>query len=182
MRIEDYTPSAPAEVSRDSEDGNAVLIFVREIQHPPERVWSAMIEAEKLPKWAPYQPDRNLDELGPVTLRMVDGSEPELYPSEVFEVISQEKLKYSWGDSGVLTWILEPSDKGTRLTLRHSVTDPAWITPSAAGWHMCLDFAELLLDGHAIGPVVGEVAMQYGWEQLADHYRKILEPEADSDD
>ncbi len=174
MRIEDYIPSAPAEVSCESEGGKSTLVFIREIHHSPDRVWSAMTEAEKLPKWAPYQPDRDLDSLGPVNLRMVDGSEPELYESEVFEVIPQQKLTYSWGDSGVLTWLLEPSANGTRLTLRHTVEDPVWITPSAAGWHMCLDFAQLLLDGHPIGPVLGEVAMQYGWEKLADHYGKIL--------
>lgn len=174
MRLEDYTPSEPAEVSCISENGQSTLVFVREIRHSPEKVWSAMIDAEKIPKWAPYEPNRNLDSIGPVTLRMVDGSSPEFYESEVYEVVTQQKVKYSWGDSGVLSWELEPSETGTKLTLHHTVENPEWITPSAAGWHMCLDFAEFLLDGYALGPVVGEAAIKYGWQKLADHYAKVL--------
>ena len=174
MRLEDYKPSEPAEVSCKSEEGKSTLVFVREIHHSPEKVWSAMIEAEKIPKWAPYAPDRDLDVTGPVNLRMIDGSEPELYESEVYEVVPVKKLKYSWGDSGVLCWELEPCAIGTKLTLRHTVENPEWIVPSAAGWHMCLDFAEILLDGYTLGPIVGEAVMQYGWPQLAEHYGEIL--------
>lgn len=174
MRLEDYKPSEPAQVSCEKSDGKSTLIFIRQISHSPAKVWSALTEAEKLPKWNPFKPDRNLTEPGPVTLRMIDGSTPEIYESEVYEVVPQKRLKFSWGDSGILDWQLEPSAEGTRLTLRHTVDDPKWITPSAAGWHMCLDFAELLLDGNDIGPVLGEAAMELGWEKLAKHYGEVL--------
>lgn len=178
MRLEDYTPSEPAEVCTKSENGKSTLVFVRHIRHATDKVWSAMIDAEKIPKWAPFEPDRNLDTPGPVTLRMVDGSTPEFYESEVLEVEAVRKIKYSWGDSGILSWTLEPSEVGTKLTLEHTVENPEWITPAAAGWHMCLDFAEILLDGYALGPVVGEAVMEYGWQKLADHYRSVLESDS----
>ena len=174
MRLEDFIPSEPAEVSCHSDGTHSTLVFIREIRHEPKKVWSALTVAEKICKWAPYKPDRDLDALGPVMLRMIDGSEPELYPSEVLQHQAISTLEYSWGDSGVLLWELAPCSKGTRLTLSHTLTNPEWITPSAAGWHLCLDIAELQLDGQSIGPILAESAMDYGWQRLADHYGKIL--------
>ena len=174
MRLEDYKPSAPAEVECITESRQAALVFVRQLRHPPAKVWSAMTERTKIPKWAPYEPDRNLDALGPVSLKMIDGSTPEYYASEVLEIEEGRLLVYSWGSDNTLRWELEGNADGTRLTLRHTVQDERWITPSAAGWHMCLDFAEILMDGYAIGPVLAETAMKYGWEELARHYGEVL--------
>ncbi len=174
MRLEDYKPSPPADVDCVTESGKATLVFVRQIRHSPEKVWSAMTDAAKIRKWAPYEPDRNLDSLGAVTLKMIDGSTPENYESAVLEIDSGKLLVYSWGPENTLRWELQGNANGTRLTLRHTVDDERWITPSAAGWHMCLDFAEILMDGFAIGPVLAERAMDYGWESLAQHYGEIL--------
>ena len=44
----------------------------------------------------------------------------------------------------------------------------------AAGWHICLVVAERLLDGHPIGPIVGENAMRFGWQALHDAYAERL--------
>jgi hypothetical protein len=45
----------------------------------------------------------------------------------------------------------------------------------AAGWHLCLDVAERLLDGRPIGPIRGEDARNHGWEELHDAYAEKLE-------
>ena len=42
---------------------------------------------------------------------------------------------------------------------------------------MCLDLAGLMLNGMEWGelaPIVGGVAMEYGWEKIAEHYQKVL--------
>lgn len=186
MRLEDYQPSEPCEVECFSESGKSTLVFVRYFHHEVEKVWSAITEPEKISHWAPFEPDRKLDSLGPVRLRMIDGSSPEYYDSEVLRAVENKTLEYSWGTEHKLCWELEViaeerKDKGkeidkssTKLTLRHTVDDPQWITPSAAGWHMCLDFVEILMDGYAIGPVLAEAAMEYGWEKLAKHYGNVL--------
>ena len=44
----------------------------------------------------------------------------------------------------------------------------------AAGWHLCLDVAEHLLDGQPIDPIRGEAARKYGWEDLHDAYAERL--------
>jgi hypothetical protein len=80
-----------------------------------------------------------------------------------------------------LRWELAASESGTTLTLRYTVENPEWITPSAAGWHMCLDMAEKLMDGAEIGPIIGEVAESYGWSMLAEYYGKRLGEKSDDD-
>ena len=174
MRLEDYQASAPAEVSSRQDGDRCTLIFVRHSHHSPERLWSALSDRDQLPKWAPFRPDRDLHRVGPVTLTMVDGSTPEALASEVLRVEPGQLLEYSWGADSVLCWALESSGTGSRLTLQHTVNKPEWIIPAAAGWHMCLDFAELMLDGHELGPVLAETAMEYGWQELAEHYSKVL--------
>ena len=173
MRSEDYQPTPPAQAHTEHTENTSTLVFIRELQHPPERVWAALTDADQIAKWAPYRPDRNLTEAGDVAIRMLDGSTPEVYQSVVQEVVANEKLQYSWGDS-VLCWELAASASGTTLTLRHTVENPDWITPSAAGWHMCLDIAELMMDGIEIGPIIGEAAMAYGWTKLVEHYGSVL--------
>lgn len=181
MRLEDYLPSEPAEVHCETSNGKATLVFARDIRHGPARVWAALTQAGMLPKWAPFRPSRNLDATGPVTLTMVDGSTPDTHQAEVMKVQAGKRVRYSWGENGILDWQIEASANGTRLILRHTVVDPAWITPAAAGWHICLDFAEILLDGHDIGPVLAEAAMEYGWERLAEYYGPILSMQDDDE-
>jgi hypothetical protein len=58
--------------------------------------------------------------------------------------------------------------------LQHTIEDLDWVPKIAAGWHLCLVVAERLLDGNAIGPIVGENAKNYGWEALHDAYARKL--------
>jgi hypothetical protein len=40
----------------------------------------------------------------------------------------------------------------------------------AGGWHICLVVAENLLDGTPIGPIRGQDARNYGWDELNEAY------------
>jgi hypothetical protein len=82
-------------------------------------------------------------------------------------------LEYTWGGD-LLRWELAPAGAGTRLTLRHTVTDRDWAPKVAAGWHICLAVADRLIDGRPVGPIVGERAREFGWDELADTYAKTL--------
>ncbi|WP_257015786.1 hypothetical protein [Rhodococcus sp. ACS1] len=58
--------------------------------------------------------------------------------------------------------------------MRHTLDDQRTAAMTAAGWHMCLDVAEALLDGNPIGPIVGADAMNYGWRALNEQYSERL--------
>jgi len=169
-----FDPGPLADVAVDRHDDRWTVVFTREIGHPPEEVWSAITDPDRLREWAPYTTDRNLDRAGPATLIMVDGETREESATTVEIADRPDVLQYSWG-SDVLRWELAPIAGGrTRLTLRHTVGSPDWMPKVAAGWHLCLAVAERLLDGDPVGPIVGQDAMNHAWQDLHDAYAARL--------
>ena len=159
--------------SEEHADGTWTVTFVRELAHPPERVWAALVRADDLPRWAPFETDRDLDTTGPATLTMIDGNLREAMVSDVRAVEAPTRLEYTWGDD-VLLWELSPTPAGTQLTLRHTVQGKDWMPKVAAGWHLCLVVADHVLAGDAVQPIVGQDAMRYGWQDLHDQYASRL--------
>jgi uncharacterized protein YndB with AHSA1/START domain len=153
------------------------LVFVRDLRHPPERVWTALTDPEQLSAWAPYTADRSLAQPGDATLTMFAGTpdaEDQALPASVTRADPPRLLEHSFGED-LLRWELEPADAGTRLTLGHTLTDRDWAPAVAAGWHLCFDVAERLLDGRPVPPIRGEAAKQHGWDALRDRYADRLD-------
>jgi uncharacterized protein YndB with AHSA1/START domain len=166
---DDYQPgrAGDAEIRRDGD--RWTLVFVRELSHPPAKVWSALTDPANLSEWAPFDADRDLGSTGPVMLTMVGGTTDEPLESEVRHADAPHLLEYTWGDA-VVRWELAPIESGTRLTLRQTLEDPTWLPKVAAGWHMCLDVAERAIAGHPIGRIVAGEAKRFGWERLNAEY------------
>jgi hypothetical protein len=60
---EQYTPGpARAQVRKDGEKWT--LILVRELRHPPEKVWQALTDPAHLREWAPFDADGSLSTVG----------------------------------------------------------------------------------------------------------------------
>jgi uncharacterized protein YndB with AHSA1/START domain len=173
MDRDDFTPTPLADVSCRPDGDRRTLVFVRPLRHPPEKVWRALTEQTQLREWAPFVPDRDLDHVGDAVLDMNGADEPEPFPATVRIVDPPRLLEYLWGDD-VLRWELEPTPTGTQLTLHHTVEDDDMVPKVTAGWHLCLDVAELLLDGGPVGPIVGRDAMELGWQDLHDAYARAL--------
>lgn len=168
-----FEPGPLAEVSSRAADGRWTLVFVWMLRHPPETVWKALTEPEELRRWAPYTADRDLSTTGEATLTMIDGETEQDLPARVIRAEAPTLLEHTWA-TDLLRWELTPTDTGTRLTLRHTVDDHEWTPKVAAGWHLCLVVAELLLEGEPIEPIRGEDALNYGWEELHDAYAAKL--------
>jgi uncharacterized protein YndB with AHSA1/START domain len=164
-----------ADVQCRADGDRRQLVFVRELRHPPERVWTALTEPEQLRAWSPYTADRSLERPGDVTLTMFADAdeEAEQLPASVTRAVPPRMLEYTLGTDIVL-WELERAGDGTRLTLSHTVAGPDWVPKVAAGWHLCLDVAERLLDGSPVTPIRGEDAMEHGWPALHDAYAERL--------
>jgi len=163
-----------ADVAADPADGGWTLVFVRDLRHAPPRVWAALTEPDQLRAWAPAVPDRSLARPGPATLTMLDGDRPHgSTPAVVLRAEPPRLLEYSWGDD-LLRWELDPAGEGTRLTLRHRVADRDLVAKAAAGWHLCLDVAERLLDGRPVPPIRGADARNHGWDELSLAYAAKL--------
>jgi uncharacterized protein YndB with AHSA1/START domain len=168
-----FEPGPLAEADYLANEDGWTLVFVRELAHPTEQVWAALTDPAQLREWAPFTADRSLDTEGEATLTMIDDETEEDFPAVVRRAERPQVLEYSWGDD-LLRWELSPTGSGTRLTLRHTVGDQDLLPKVAAGWHICLDVAERLLDGRPVGPIVGAAAKDFGWDELHDAYRARL--------
>jgi len=165
---DDYMPgpAAGAEVRKDGDKWT--LVLVRELRHPPEKVWKALTDPASLREWAPFDADRNLASVGPVKLSTV--GTPNISDTQVTRAEAPTLLEYRWGEND-MRWQLEPSGDGTRLTLWHNI-DRGFISMGAAGWHICLDVLDRLVGGDPIGRIVGGEAMKFGWPRLNTEYAK----------
>ncbi|MDG4805568.1 SRPBCC family protein [Micromonospora sp. WMMD1120] len=164
-----FEPSPPAEVRAD----DTTLVFVRDLRHPPTTVWAALTDPSQLAQWAPFLADRDLGDPGAATLTLVDGDTTTEQPATVRRAEPPHLLEYTWGDD-LLRWELTALGAGTRLTLRHTVADRGLLPMVAAGWHLCLDVADRLLDGDPVGPIRGAEANEFGWSDLRDSYARRL--------
>jgi uncharacterized protein YndB with AHSA1/START domain len=171
--MKDYKPGPLVPVAVESTGDTPTLAFVRHFSHPVAAVWAALTDPEQLNQWAPFTADRDLAELGDATLTMIDGDAREEMKVAVTLVEAPTRLEYTWG-TDVLRWQLEPTDAGTRLTLRHTVASQDLLSQVAAGWHICLDVADLLVDGRPVGAIRGQEALQYGWTELNDAYAAAI--------
>ncbi len=163
-------PARGAQVRKEGEKWT--LILVRELRHPPEKVWQALTDPAHLREWAPFEADGSLGSAGTtVKLTTVGAPTPQVSETTVKRAEVSRLLEYSWG-GGDLRWELEPLGGGTRLTLWHNI-NRRFISWGAAGWHICFDVLDRLLAGEPIGRIAGPDAIKFGgWQRLNEEYAK----------
>jgi uncharacterized protein YndB with AHSA1/START domain len=167
----EYMPGSAngAEVRKEGEQWT--LVLVRDLRHPPEKVWTAITDPEHLRQWAPFDSDRNLGTAGAAVLSTVGMPKPVVSEIKVKRADEPRLLEYNWGDQE-LRWELEPMGaSGTRLTLWHSI-NRNFISMGAAGWHICFDVLQRLLEGQPVGRIAGGDAMKFEWKRLNAEYAK----------
>ena len=171
---EPYEPGA-ASGARVRKDGEKwTLVLVRDLSHPPAKVWKALTDPEQLREWAPFDSDRNLGTVGTARLSTVRAPTPHVSETQVKRADAPKVLEFNWA-GGDMRWELEPlAGDGTRLTLWTNI-DRRYISMGAAGWHICFDVLERLLAGQPIGRIAGPEAMKVGgWQRLNAEYAKQL--------
>jgi uncharacterized protein YndB with AHSA1/START domain len=161
-------PAAGAEVRKHGE--NWTLVLVRELRHPPTKVWEALTDPTQIREWAPFDADRSLASVGAVRLTTVGAPTPVISETRVTRADAPKLLEYRWGDNDI-RWQLDPLGNGTRLTLWHNI-DRRFISMGAAGWHICIDVLDRLLVGEPLGRIVGGEAMKFDWPRLNTDYAK----------
>jgi uncharacterized protein YndB with AHSA1/START domain len=163
-------PASGAQVRKDGESWT--LILVRELRHSPEKVWQALTDPAQLREWAPFEADGNLGTVGTTAkLTTVAAPTPQVSETKVTRADAPKVLEYNWGGND-LRWELEAFGVGTRLTLWHNI-DRRFIAWGAAGWHICFDVLDHLLNGTPVGRIVGGDAIKFGgWQRLNAEYAK----------
>ncbi len=163
---EQYTPGPAGGAQVRKEGEKWTLILVRELRHPPEKVWQALTDPVHLREWAPFDADGSLGTAGS-TVKLTWAGTPTALETTVTRADAPKVLEYN-----DIRWELEASGGGTRLTLWHNI-DRRFISWGTAGWHICLDVLERLLAGKPIGRIAGVEAMNFnGWQRLNAEYAR----------
>ena len=169
MNHEAYAPG-PAFGAHIQKDGEQwTLVLVRDLRHPPAKVWTALTDPEHLREWAPFDSDRSLGSVGTAMLTAVGAPTPMVSETVVKRADPPKVLEFNWGGQDI-RWELEPVGGGTRLTLWHNI-NRGYISMGAAGWHICFDVLDHHLAGDPIGRMVGAPVMNFaGWQRLTAEY------------
>ena len=164
---ENYEPG-PANVAKVRKDGETwKLVLIKDLRHPPEKVWRALTEPAHLREWAPFDASGDLGKTGTVEITWAGTAAP--IETRITRAEAPKLLEYESGGN-TMRWELEGREPGTRLTL-WAVIDRRYISMGAAGWHIAFDVLERLLDGVPIGRFAGASAMQFdGWQRLNAEY------------
>jgi uncharacterized protein YndB with AHSA1/START domain len=175
---EQYTPGPASGAQVRKEGEKWTLILVRELRHPPKKVWQALTDPAQLREWAPFDADQSLGTVGATAkLTTVGAPGPHITETTVRRADAPKALEYNWGDFD-MRWELEALGGGTRLTLWTNI-DRRFIAMGAAGWHISFDVLDRLLAGHPIGRIVGPEAMKFGgWQRLNAEYSRQFGIEA----
>lgn len=146
------------------EDGY-VARFERHLKHSVEKVWSAITENDKLAEWFPELSVVNLSEGGTMKFDFPDGNSDELH---ITELKTDSELEYTWwGDT--VRFELYPETNGCRLVLKRTIkTISNHTSKDLAGWHVCLDVIQALLNSQKM-----ESRVEH-WEKWYPQYVQLI--------
>lgn len=123
------------------------LHFDRVFPYPPEKVWSALTEPDRLAQWFTTA-DVDAREGGSVSF---DFGEHGVCSGRITAYEPPKVLEYEWvfpdGPRSVVRWELRGESGATQVSIAHTLMPPDSATGYAAGWHAYLDS----LDAHLAG-------------------------------
>jgi uncharacterized protein YndB with AHSA1/START domain len=161
---EQYAPGPVSEVQVQKGGEKWTLILVRELHHSPEKVWQALTDPLQVREWAPFEVDASLGTVG-TAVKVTWVGTSNVSETRVMQADAPKLLEYL-----DMRWELEAFGSGTRLTLWHSI-NRRFIAWGAAGWHICFDVLDRLLNGSPIGRIAGAEAMKFeAWQRLNLEY------------
>jgi len=140
--------------------------FKRHLNHPVEKVWSMLTENKQLQKWFAELRVDELREGGLIKFDMGDGTFEEI---KILELKTNCLLEYTWGED-IVRFELFQEAEGCLLVLDEMIVELTNHTSKdLAGWHVCLDVIEHLLNKSEVG------SREEAWKKLYQEYKKAVE-------
>jgi uncharacterized protein YndB with AHSA1/START domain len=140
--------------------------FERHWKHSVEEVWSYLTDNDKLAKWFTELQVEELREGGVIRFNMPDGT---FLTLQILDFVPHSILEFTWAEDQV-RFELQPESDGCRLLLIEKITKITSHTPKdLAGWHVCLDVIEALLDDRTLE------SREVEWKAWFEKYQKHVE-------
>lgn len=163
------------EATLNNVESGYVLMVQRRLQHPPEKVWRAVTERGLLKQWFPCDVEGGWKVGAALRFNFLhgegDGLPEEDLRGEVLAVDEPHLLEFRWGSHRLKYEIVADGD-GCMFSLSESFDDPSWGARNAAGWEMCLENLQLVVEGVAASKFIADV-----WQGKFKHYVKKFEPD-----
>lgn len=141
-------------------------VFERELAHGSDKVWSMLADNSRLKLWFDELRIAEAGEDGKMVFDMGKGNNEELAITDYEE---GRVLAFEWWDDHVRFEVSEEDSGKTRLRLVETIDR---ITPQTAkdlaGWHVCLDVIETILDGE-------EINRDEEWQHWHEEYKRLLD-------
>jgi uncharacterized protein YndB with AHSA1/START domain len=164
------------EATLEQDGPRYTLLVERRLAHAPEKVWRVVTERDLLTQWFPADVEGEWKVGAGLSFIFLHGegeglSEEEL-SGEVLAVDEPRLLEFRWG-THFLKYELAPDGSGCRFRLSESFEDPSWGARNAAGWEMCLENLDLILEGGALVKFAADV-----WQAKFKRYVEKFEATA----
>jgi uncharacterized protein YndB with AHSA1/START domain len=131
-------------------DQRPALRFERRIGHPIEAVWEAITEPGQLAQWFPCTVEVDLRVGGQMTFTFLQQQLPDessTMTGQVTDLDPPRLFAFDWGPDH-LRFELDPlADDACTLRFTVLIDADEKAARDAAGWHVCLDALERVLDG-----------------------------------
>ena len=159
----------------------ATLTIQRLLPGPAERIWAYLTKSELRRQWlaagememkvgAAFELVwRNSELTNPPGQRPPGFGEEHRMKSQITELDPPRKLSFTWGNSGDVTFTLEPKGNDVLLTVLHRrLPDRPTLLRVSAGWHSHLDVLVARARGQEPAPFWD------GWLRLQNEYDRRL--------
>jgi len=162
--------------ARFTKDGSQfTLTLERRLAHPPEKVWRALTERDLLKQWFPCDVEGEWSVGAPLRFHFLHGEGEGLSDDEMRgEVLKAEPvrlLEFRWGQHRIRCELAAAGD-GCNLLFSETIDDASMGARDAAGWELCLENLDTLLQGGAIAKFAWDV-----WNPKFQRYVQKFEPE-----
>ncbi|MGX6442723.1 SRPBCC family protein [Neobacillus sp. K501] len=128
-------------------DNGYTARYERHLKHSVEDVWSYLTDNDKLPQWFSELRVDELREGGVIQFDMGNGTFEEM---RILELKMHSVLEYTWGED-IVRFELSQENDGCLLVLIEKINTITDHTPrDLAGWHVCLDVIDSLLNQNTI--------------------------------
>ena len=164
------------EASLNKDGKRYTLLLQRRLPHSVEKVWRVLTERELLRQWFPCDVEGDWVVGAPLRFTFLhgegDGLSEEELSGEVLAVDPPRYLEFTWGEHLYRCRLTNEAD-GCTLAFSDSFDDPSMGARNAAGWELCLQNLDLLLEGAAVAKFAVDA-----WQEKFERYVKKFEKQA----